>query len=140
MKKFFLLLAVKKSTCNSLIYFLMSIPNKRCWGRAKPLPSYAYLFSIRHQTKSTQKRTEAEFCNLESSKTTVWWVFAELVAAEIGPFSRASRVLGVRKPQPFYFSGTVPVLLNRAPGTAVREEPVCLNAVVCEFLMRCARL
>lgn len=73
----FFFLAVKNSTRNSLIYFLTSIPNKRCWGRGKPLPRWAEPFSTWHQITRTQKRVEAKFCN--------FGFCADLKAAEMGP-------------------------------------------------------
>lgn len=53
-------------------------------GRGQPLPSSAQHFSTGHGTQTTQKRGEAKFCNLESSKAAVKWVFAKLLAAGMG--------------------------------------------------------
>lgn len=64
-------------------------------GRGQPLPSSAQHFSTGHWTQTTQKRGEAKFCNLDSSKTAVKWVFAKLLAAGISPWEICLQGLGL---------------------------------------------
>lgn len=64
-------------------------------GRGQPLPSSAQHFSTGHWTQTTQKRGEAKFYNLDSSKTAVKWVFAKLLAAGISPWEICLQGLGL---------------------------------------------
>lgn len=42
--------------------------------------------ALQRMASNQEDPKEAKFCNLESSKTTVKWAFAELTAAEVGPW------------------------------------------------------
>lgn len=77
--------AVKQSSCNSLIYFLMLYQTNNA-GEGTGSAKFCSALQHRAWNQMTQKRGEANFCNLESSKAAVQWVFAKLLAAGISPW------------------------------------------------------
>lgn len=91
----FSVFAVKKIT--KLVNLFLSVYTKqKPMGQGKAPAELLWALGIWHRIKRTHKRAEAKFCDLESGKTTVKWVFSELTAAEISPWEPHLQGPGVR--------------------------------------------